>query len=337
MNLAESIHSMLPAIEAELRQVVDRLDAPQTAQFHEMLSYHMGWSGAGAGPDTTGKRVRPLIVLLTTATCGTDWHAALPAAASVELVHNFSLVHDDVQDHSDLRRGRPTVWKIWGIPQAINAGDGLFVLANQALLGLQEVYPHDVILETTAILQKTCLDLTRGQFLDMSFEARQAVASEEYWHMITGKTAALLSACCQIGALLGGADEMTRSAYQEFGHYLGLAFQVKDDYLGIWGDSIVTGKSTISDLVVGKKSLPVLLGLEKNGAFAAEWSKGRVDPSRASQLAEMLAGEGIKLKVQETVDQCTDLALNSLRAATDENQGDNPLYELALSLLARDS
>jgi geranylgeranyl diphosphate synthase type I len=337
MNLTDSIQLLVPAIEGELKQVVDSLDAPGTAQFHEMLTYHMGWTGDGAGPEATGKRVRPLLLLLTVAACGTDWQPALPAAASVELVHNFSLVHDDVQDRSDLRRGRLTVWKLWGIPQAINAGDGLFVLANQALSGLRAAYPPDILLEAHAVLQNTCLDLTRGQFLDMSFETRQSVASEEYWHMITGKTAALLSACCQIGALLGGADETTRLAFREFGHYLGLAFQVKDDFLGIWGDSVVTGKSTTSDLVVGKKSLPVLLGLEKNGAFAAEWIKGGIDAARATQLAELLVGEGIKLKVQETVDQLTDLALNSLRAATDEHPGDNALYELATSLLDRDS
>ena len=100
--------TLLPPIEIELQRQVARLDSPRTKPFHEMLTYHMGWTGEGAGPEATGKRIRPLLVLLVTAACGADWQPALPAAAAVELVHNFSLVHDDIQDNSDKRRGRPT-------------------------------------------------------------------------------------------------------------------------------------------------------------------------------------------------------------------------------------
>ncbi len=137
MTLKSLIDSMLPAIETELIQAVARLDEPQTRSFHEMLTYHMGWSGDGAGPEATGKRIRPLLVLLTCAACGAEWQRALPAAASIELIHNFSLVHDDIQDGSDLRRGRTTVWKKWGMPQAINAGDALFILAHLVQLKIR--------------------------------------------------------------------------------------------------------------------------------------------------------------------------------------------------------
>jgi len=133
MNLKQHIEVMLPAIEKELQKQVSRLDADNTRHFHEMLTYHMGWTGEGAGREATGKRIRPLIVLLATASTGADWQPSLPAAAAVELVHNFSLVHDDVQDNSEKRRGRPTVWTKWGLPMAINVGDALFVIANQAV------------------------------------------------------------------------------------------------------------------------------------------------------------------------------------------------------------
>src|SRR5512133_827832 len=136
MNLKQHFEVMLPEIEKELQRQVSRLDAANTRQFHEMLTYHMGWTGEGAGKEATGKRIRPLIVLLATASAGGDWMPALPAAAAVELIHNFSLVHDDVQDNSDKRRGRPTVWAKWGVPQAINTGDGLFVLSNLAVTDL---------------------------------------------------------------------------------------------------------------------------------------------------------------------------------------------------------
>jgi geranylgeranyl diphosphate synthase type I len=127
------IKSLRSEIELELQKQVSRLDVPRTKPFHEMLTYHMGWTGEGAGPEATGKRIRPLMVLLCAAACGADWQSALPAAAAVELVHNFSLVHDDIQDTSDKRRGRTTTWVKWGAPMAINVGDALFVMSNQAM------------------------------------------------------------------------------------------------------------------------------------------------------------------------------------------------------------
>src|SRR5687767_9717520 len=220
------IKPLLSAIESELQRQISRFDTPRTKPFHEMLTYHMGWTGEGAGPEATGKRIRPLLVLLSTAACGADWQSALPAAAAVELLHNFSLVHDDIQDNSDKRRGRPTAWVKWGMPQAINAGDGLFVLSNLAITDLIAHHPAETVVKAAQILHNTCLELTRGQYLDISYEKRTDLAVEDYWPMISGKTAALLAGCCEIGALLGAADEPTQEAYRSFGHYLGLAFQV---------------------------------------------------------------------------------------------------------------
>ena len=122
-----------------------------------MVTYHMGWSGEGAGPEATGKRIRPLLLLLCTASCGGDWKQALPAAAAVELVHNFSLVHDDIQDNSEKRRGRPTTWVKWGAPMAINVGDALFVMSNQAIIDLKENYPAEIVVQAAGILHDTCL------------------------------------------------------------------------------------------------------------------------------------------------------------------------------------
>ena len=252
------INNLLVAIEAELQRQVSRLDEPHTYPFFDMLTYHMGWTVEGTGSDASGKRIRPLMLLLTTAACGIEWLHAIPAAAAVELVHNFSLVHDDIQDNSKLRRGRKTVWTLWGMPMGINVGDALFVLSNQAMMDLGEHYPAETVLQTATILHNTCLDLTRGQFLDMSYEERNDLGVEDYWPMVAGKTASLLSACSHIGSILGGADESTQDAYRSFGHALGLAFQVQDDILGIWGDEAITGKSAASDLLEGKKSLPVL-------------------------------------------------------------------------------
>ena len=326
---------LLSQIEQELQKQISRLDNPRTQSFHEMLTYHMGWTGEGAGPEATGKRIRPLLVLLCTATCGADWQSALPAAAAVELVHNFSLVHDDIQDNSDKRRGRPTTWVKWGAPLAINVGDALFVISNQAIIDLKENYPAEVALRAAEILNNTCLDLTRGQFLDMSYEKRLDLSVDDYWPMVAGKTAALLSACCHIGALLGGADESTQEAYRSFGHYLGLAFQVQDDILGIWGDEALTGKSAASDLVEGKKSLPVLAGLGADGKFASRWKQGHILSAEVAEFARILASEGGYEKANDAAKQMTDLALMSLREADPQGEAGQALFDLADKLLKR--
>jgi geranylgeranyl diphosphate synthase type I len=300
-----------------------------------MLTYHMGWTGEGAGPDATGKRIRPLLVLLSAAACEADWHSALPGAAAVELVHNFSLVHDDIQDNSKKRRRRPTTWVKWGMPMAINVGDALFVMSNQAIMELKKNYPVEIVLQGAEILHNTCLELTRGQFLDMSYEERNDLAVEDYWPMISGKTAALLSACCHIGALLGGAEEARQESYRAFGHYLGLAFQVQDDILGIWGDEALTGKSAASDLIEGKNSLPVLAGLGANGKFAVRWKQGPIQADGVQELARLLASEGGYEAATDAAKQMTDLALMSLREADPQGEAGDALFELADKLLKR--
>ena len=332
---------LLSSIESELERQISRLDAPRTGLFHDMLTYHMGWTGEGAGPEATGKRIRPLLVLLTCLASSEDaaavetWRSALPAAAAVELVHNFSLVHDDIQDNSDRRRGRPTTWVKWGMPMAINVGDALFVMSNQAIVELNEKYPAEIVVRAAEILHNTCLDLTRGQFLDISYEERNDLAVEDYWPMISGKTAALLSACCHIGALLGGGDEPKQDAYRAFGHYLGLAFQVQDDVLGIWGDEALTGKSAASDLVEGKNSLPILAGLEAKGKFAARWERGPIRAEEVQELARTLASEGAYATATDAAKQMTDLALMSLREADPQGEAGDALFELADKLLKR--
>jgi len=327
---------LLSAIELELQKQISRLDQPRTKPFHEMLTYHMGWTGNGAGPEATGKRIRPLLVLLSTASCGASWELALPAAAAVELVHNFSLVHDDIQDNSPKRRGRDTAWVKWGAPMAINVGDALFVTSSQAIMDLKNNYSAEVVVKAAEILHNTCLDLTRGQYLDMSYEERKDLSVEDYWPMISGKTSALLSACCHIGALLGEVDDDKQATYRSFGHYLGLAFQVQDDILGIWGDEKSTGKSVASDLVEGKNSLPVLAGLRKKGKFAERWTHGPIKPDEVEEVARLLATEDGYGFAKEASIQMTDMALNSLREADPQGEAGEALFELTNKLLNRE-
>lgn len=326
---------MLPEIEKELQRQVVRLDAASLRPFHEMLTYHMGWTGEGAGREATGKRIRPVTVLLATASAGGDWKPALPAAAAVELIHNFSLVHDDVQDNSPKRRGRPTVWSKWGVPMAINVGDALFVIAYQATMDLSKSYPAESVVRAATILHEACLNLTRGQYLDMAYEKRHDLSLEDYWQMVGGKTSALLSACIEIGALLGSAGETEQEAYRQFGYHLGLAFQVQDDILGIWGDEAVTGKSTASDLVEGKNSLPVLYGLGRQGQFSERWKRGPITAAEVREVANLLEREGAKTYAGEIAERETQTALEFLGKANPRGAAGESMLELANMLLKR--
>ncbi len=337
--------TMLESVEDELMRQVARLDQPRTKQFHEMLTYHMGWTGEGAGSNATGKRIRPLLTLLTVASClseekvenktGRNWLHAISAAASIELIHNFSLVHDDIQDNSDLRRGRKTVWVHWGAPMAINVGDALFVIANQSMLDLEKNYPAEIAVRAAKILSENCLRLTEGQYLDMSYEERNDLKIEDYWPMVGGKTSSLLSACTQIGALLGYANNERVEAFRLFGYHLGLAFQVQDDILGIWGDAEVTGKSIASDLVEGKNSLPVLYGLEANGRFAQRWQQGPISASEVTSVAALLEEEGGKSYAEDLSKSETDKALGYLAQANPQGEAGAIILEITNQLLKR--
>lgn len=335
MTEEELFQTYRPALEAKLQQVVNRLADPELEEMRRMMAYHMGWEGEGAGVHAQGKRIRPLMALLSCAAAGGDWQAALPAAAAVELVHNFSLIHDDIEDDSPLRHGRPTVWKKWGIPQAINAGDAMLTLAHLALLDLQETASAEVALRAARLLQETCLHLTQGQFLDLAYETRGDLKMTSYWPMVSGKTAALLSACTGIGALVAEAPEACQEAYREFGRTLGLAFQAQDDLLGIWGNAALTGKSAESDLVSGKKSLPVLYGLEQGGSFARRWLQGPIQADEVAGLAGQLEVEGARSFVEQRAGELTQEALQALERAAPQGEPGQALRALALKLLKR--
>lgn len=328
----------LPAVERAMLDTLARAHTEQTAPLHEMLVYHLGLDIEAGTGGSRGKRIRPLLVLLC---CGAahgepdGWRRAIPAAAAVELLHNFSLIHDDIQDRSETRRGRPTVWVRWGIPQAINAGDAMYTLAYRALLDLRDRTGAETALVAQEVLQDACLALTAGQFLDLDFETRMEVSLDEYWTMIGGKTAALLAACAELGALSAGAAGARRTAFRDFGRSLGLAFQAHDDLLGIWGEESRTGKSAAGDLAAGKKSLPILFGLAQGGEFARRWRQGPIRVDEAPAMARLLEGEGALRFTQEQVGLKTAEAMNSMKAAAPEGAPGELLFILANDLTRR--
>lgn len=331
---------MLPALEAEMRAVLgaDGRQPPDT--FHGMLHYHMGWVDGDLQPVivNSGKRIRPLLCLLTAEAAGGDWRQALPAAAAIELLHNFSLIHDDIEDASPTRRGRLTLWKIWGVPQAINSGDALFAMSHLALNRLSaRGAPAATVVEALRRFDETCVQLTQGQFADMDFENRTAVSVDEYLAMIEGKTAVLISLCTELGARIAGSNAAAVAHYHAFGRDLGLAFQVLDDILGIWGDETKTGKSAATDIITKKKTLPVLYGLAHSAALRELYdSSAQPDEQFVQQVVELLDACGARAFAIEQATHYSSSALDHLQAANPGGDAGQALRQLAHMLLNRD-
>jgi geranylgeranyl diphosphate synthase type I len=327
----------LAELDRYMRMVVtSQPDQPEDMSI--MLQYALGWVDKNGEPYhvPTGKRIRPVLLLLSTEAAGGNWQAALPAAAAVELLHNFSLIHDDIQDDSPLRHNRPTVWKVWGAANAINIGDALFTMAYDALQRLSTTgIPAETMIQIWHIFNRTMLELTRGQHLDMRFEHQSAVTTEEYVSMITGKSAALLSACAEMGALIACGDPQIAQHYADFGLNLGIAFQIHDDILGIWGNTSVTGKSAATDILSRKKSLPVLYCLSHSKKLVGIYQRdqfGQTDVDEAINELNAVNAQEFTLHSEEGY---YNTALSALEAANPQGQPSEWLMQLVNSLFAR--
>ncbi len=325
-----------PAVEQTMRQIVaDHLnDEPD---FGVMLRYALGWVDENDQPydKPTGKRLRPTFLLLCSDAAAETWHPALPAAAAVEILHNFSLIHDDIQDISDIRHGRPTVWRIWGRANAINAGDAMFAMAYSALSALSPALTAERLLRVWRIFNATNLELTRGQHLDMRFEHLDTVTVEEYLSMIRGKTAALLAASGQLGAYIATGDEQKAQHYADFGLNLGIAFQIRDDILGIWGDAAVLGKSISTDILSRKKSLPILHGLAQSAELRALYTKEPFGEADVEPVVQMLDDLRALEYAREQEQQYYNAAMNALEQAKPQGEAAQLLSEFTDFLFQR--
>ena len=345
MNLQDIFDRYRLVIEEELRQVLSIPD-PQLGPFYGMMHYHLGWtdeSFRATHPQTGGKRLRPVLCLLACQAVGGEPQQALPAAAAVELIHNFSLLHDDIEDNSPTRRHRTTVWKIWGEPQAINAGDGMFALAHLALQRLSEKgLPDDRVLAACWVFDQTCLALCEGQYLDMSFEDRLDVDVDQYLAMIRRKTAALMSCSTWLGALLGDGDANLATRYARFGENLGMAFQIEDDILGIWGEEKATGKPQASDIRQRKKSLLIIYALQQEASLPVSeqrvhesYRRKVMDEDAIKVVLDSLQALGARQYAQQMALDYHERALAELEATGMENEGQDGLRELATLLANR--
>jgi geranylgeranyl diphosphate synthase type I len=309
-------------VESALRESVERLSpALQPPVVHHL---------AGAG-----KGVRAALTLLSATATDAAEETAVVGAVAVELVHNFSLIHDDVIDGDHERHHRSTVWSEFGIGQAIIAGDALATLALQVLL--EEPTPERV--HAARCLADATSAMIAGQADDMAFESRPTVTVDECLAMVRGKTSALFSCAASLGAILGGADEEVVAALAAYGSHLGMAFQAVDDVLGIWGEPTRTGKPVGSDLVAQKKSLPVALALARSDGTASELGRllhGEMSPDDVERAGVVLTLCGAQEETMDLADAHLEDALAALDRVPLASGPKSDLVALARFVTERD-
>ena len=314
-----------------------------TLPLYIMMRYHLGWVDSRGCPQETsgGRRARPTLCLLACEGVGGDWHLALPMSAAIELMHNFTLIHDDIQDKSWERRNRPTVWKIWGQAQGINAGDAMHALTQLALLSLRKKdVPGEKIMLASNILSQTCLSICEGQYLDIEYEGSLNISLDNYSEMIAKKTASLFECSLYLGSLLGTDNQVQISHLRSFGNRLGMAYQVQNDLMGIWGGKEPGGKAPYTDIKYKKKTLPIIYALQRVEGEDREkllsiYSKAKISTEDVAQVLHILDRLGARNYTEEVIEQYHLQALQELELAGLSSRAQRELKEVSAFLLDR--
>jgi geranylgeranyl diphosphate synthase type I len=313
--VGRTLEAHIAAVDEEIRSLLSTAE-PALQPFYGMMLYHLGLdSGRGA----SGKRLRPVLCTLVFEAISGDARPALPAAAAIELLHNFTLIHDDIEDQDPARHHRPTVWSVWGVPQAINAGDGMFAVSRLAVQRLRGL-PAERVLAFAGLLDAACVRVCEGQFLDISFETRTDVTTERYRAMAAKKTGALFAAAAEGAAALATDDAAVRESLARFGDAFGQAFQAQDDLLGIWGTTERTGKVAMNDLTKRKKTLPVVLAFERATGRSRQRLATLFEPAaplpaeNVDGIREILDELGIRALLESEIAGHRSRALHLLRS-----------------------
>ena len=304
------------AIQSAMREVFPAVER-RMADFYAMQEYQLGWRDTDLRPANfdPGKLLRPQLTLLASQAAGGDIARALPLAAGIQLFHDFTLIHDDIEDASETRRGRVTVWKQWGLAHGINAGDSMFTLAHLALHRLADVgVSAPVLVEVLRRFDQTILMICEGQYLDLSFEGNLKITEDDYIAMINGKTAVLVGAATSLGGLVGGANTTAVQALWDFGRNVGLAFQIQDDVLGIWAGAEVTGKIAAADLYRRKVSLPIIHALahDHSGELAAIYRQTEVTANDIPRALAVLDRTGSRTYAEDMAFHYYSAAIRAL-------------------------
>lgn len=293
-----------------------------------MLLRHFGY--APYGPARRGKRLRPQMVMRVATGEGAPLEHALDAAVAVEIFHNYSLVHDDIEDRDELRHGRPTLWSAYGIPGAINAGDAMCALSFLSLENAATQLDALRVLQMIGLLHEAHAVMCEGQSLDLHFESKRSVDLPEYYRMIECKTAQLFDASCRLGAYAAGCDEPAIAGYGAVGRAYGMAFQIRDDVAGIWSTVDETGKIATSDIARRKWTFPVVWAIAQTPspartAVAEAYALGQpLDPAKVERIVAALDELGAKEAAQRAAGE---------HLAVVESHPNNGLRDYLLSTL----
>ncbi len=326
-------------IEPLISQTLTALDG-RSPLLAGMIRYHLGYANADFTPapdeirlQSRGKRLRPAIAMLACAAIGGDPLTAAPVGVAIELLHNFTLIHDDIQDKSETRRHRPTVWNLWGIEQAINAGDALFAASQLPILSLtRRGVEATTVVELIDSFNRMTIEIVEGQTLDLSFEGRADISAADYLEMISGKTAAIVRFAARSGAILGGASQETADGFADFGLALGLGYQIRDDALGVWGVENVTGKTTADDIRRRKQSLPIVLLRQRVDSSESQeldriYQDGPIGDAGVDRVLALLAKYEIAAEASSIVDAYHSKSLSALASAA-RGQNNSAIIEL---------
>jgi geranylgeranyl diphosphate synthase type I len=326
-------------VDQYLRSFISAQDPPL---LYRMARYHLGWEDReGRSLDAGGKGLRPSLCLLTCEALGGEREKALPAAAAVELVHNFSLIHDDIQDRDAERHHRPTVWSVWGDAQAINAGDALLALAHLAIFRLADAgVSAATVIEAARVLDARTLEMVEGQTMDLGFEAEVNIGLDDYFGMIEKKSGALFGCALHLGALVAGSDDTTAKRLHSVGRSLGTAFQIKDDVLGVWGEAGKTGKPA-DDIRRRKKSLPVVFALNEASRqpredLSAIYRQSDLSEDDVSTVVDCLDATGARNYCADVAESYKAQALMTLDTLPLNDDAKQELRDTAAFLLDRD-
>jgi geranylgeranyl diphosphate synthase type I len=333
--LPTAVRTARELVGPELRKTIGQLDDAT----RKVSEYHLGWTQADGAPDSAmGKTIRPAFTLLAAQLVGDPDGSPLPvrAAAAVELVHNFSLLHDDLMDGDTARRHRPTAWTVFGRSQALLAGDAMLTLALGMML--ESSAPQAASVART--LADTVRVLIAGQAADLGFEQRMDVTLEECLLMEEGKTGALLSCAAAVGAQAVGAPHATVERLSVFGSELGMAFQLTDDLLGLWGDPEVTGKPVLADLRARKKSVPVVHALTSDVPEAQRLRDLYAAPTpltdeQVREAADLVESTGSQKWARAECQRRLDVAMRHLSQIDGDSTAMESMAELAEFIVRR--
>jgi geranylgeranyl diphosphate synthase type I len=318
-----SAQAALTRVGALVRPALDAAVGRLQPELREPALHHLAGGGKG---------VRAGLAVIGAVAAGGTESDGVPGAVAVELIHNYSLVHDDIIDNDKERRHRPTVWATYGVGRAIVVGDALANLAVQVLLE----QPAPTRVRAALLLADATAQMIAGQADDMAFEHREVVSAEETLAMEEGKTGALLGCASSIGAVLAGADDTTVNALALFGQRLGLAFQAVDDVLGIWGDTATTGKPVGSDLLAHKKSLPVVVAAAKGGRELQTLLGGPVAEGDLARAVALIEATGAREEVMAIASRSLDEAMDALESVPLVGAAKDELAAIARFVTERD-